>query len=186
MAITTKTWKKTIVHTNNPAVKFRCSILLLLAMICMAGKLFAQHPPQKRYIKTPTGYLLVLKPEDDLFKRLEELALNEHIQAAGFTGLGFVNIRLGFFNFKTKKYRPKQFNNMELASMTGTIAWDSSGNVSIHAHGVIGGKNFKARGGHILWAEVSTGTLEITVTVFDRQLRRLKDEKTGANAIMLE
>jgi predicted DNA-binding protein with PD1-like motif len=159
--------------------------ITVFILVCISEKAMAQQA-NARYIKTPTGYLMVLKPGDDLFKELEKFALNENIPAANFTGLGFVNVRFGYFNFKTKKYKPKQFNNMELASMTGTIAWDSAANVSIHAHGVAAGKNFKVRGGHILWAEVGTGTLEVTITVFDRRLPRLKDEKTGANAIRLE
>ncbi|WP_223860140.1 PPC domain-containing DNA-binding protein [Spirosoma validum] len=139
----------------------------------------------KRYVKVPAGYLMVLRQGDSILGKLEEFARQENVPSANFTGMGFVNIKFGFFDFSTKKYNPKEFSNVELASMHGTIAWQK-GNVSIHAHGVVGDKTFKAYAGHILSATVSTGSVELMITIHDQKLEREQDEKLGANVLSLD
>lgn len=138
-----------------------------------------------RYIKDSLGYLMVLRQGDNLFNELEKFATRENIPSANFTGMGFVNIQFGFFDFAKKEYKPKDIQNVELASMHGTIAWQK-GKVSIHAHGVVGDKDFKAYAGHILAATVSTGSLEILITVHEKKLERMMDEQLGANVLQLE
>lgn len=98
--------------------------------------------------------------------------------------MGFVNTRFGFFNFDTKEYEPKDFKDVELASFTGSMAWQN-GKPSLHSHGVVTGRDFKAYGGHMLAATVSTGSVEITVIVHDKKLERKKDEALGANVLEL-
>ncbi len=142
------------------------------------------HPDIARYTKVPVGYLMVLRQGDDILKEIEELAKKENIPSANFTGMGFVNMTFGFFDFKIKKFNPKVFKDMELTSMHGTIAWQK-GNVSIHAHGTVAGKDFKAYGGHILSGTVGTGSVEILVTVHDKKLERIKEEQLGANVLCI-
>jgi len=139
-------------------------------------------PEVARYIKVPTGYLMVLRQGDDILKEIEALAVAENIPSATFTGMGFVNITFGFFDFKTKKYNPKDFKDMELASLTGSMAWQD-GKPSIHAHGTVTGKDFMAYGGHILSGTVSTGSVEIMVTVHDKKLERILEQPLGANVL---
>ena len=138
-----------------------------------------------RYAKVNTGYLVVLRQGDNLFEQLEKIALVEKIPAANFTGMGFVSIRFGFFNFLKKEFLPKDFKNVELASMQGTIAWKGS-KPSIHCHGVIAGADFLAHGGHILSATVGTVSLEIMIIVHDKKLERKKHETVGADVLQLE
>lgn len=141
------------------------------------------QPEISRYTKVPAGYLMVLRQGDDIFKELEILAVKENIPSANFTGMGFVNMTFGFYDFEKKEYDPKQeFKDMELAGMHGSLAWQK-GRVSIHAHGTVAGKDFKAYGGHILSGTVSTGSLEIMVTVHDTKLERVKEQKLGANVL---
>jgi len=157
--------------------------LLIIIMITALGN--AQTKPDiPRYTKVPTGYLMVLRQGDDILKEIEAIATKEKIPSATFTGLGFVNITFGFFDFKTKQYTPKDFKDMELASLTGSIAWQN-GKPSIHAHGVVTGKDFAAYGGHILNGTVSTGSVEIMITVHDQKLERVKEERLGANVLCL-
>ena len=139
----------------------------------------------KRYTKIPAGYLMVLRQGDSILPEIEKLAEREKIPSASFTGMGFVNMKFGFFNFDTKEYDPKEFNEVELASMNGSIAWQN-GKVSIHAHGVVTDKNFNAFGGHILSGAVSTGSLEIMVTVHNKRLERKFEEPLGANVLSVE
>ena len=159
------------------------TIILVLAVFTQA---YAQKtkPEVARYIKVPAGYLMVLRQGDDILKEIETLAAKENIPSATFTGMGFVNITFGFFDFKTKKYEPKEFKEMELASLTGSIAWQE-GKPSIHAHGTVTGKDFMAYGGHILSGTVSTGSVEIMVTVHDKKLERILEQPLGANVLCI-
>lgn len=143
-----------------------------------------KKPEIPRYTKVPAGYLMVLREGDNILREIEALTEKENIPSANFTGMGFVNMTFGFYDFKLKKFDPKEFKDMELASMHGTIAWQK-GKVSIHAHGTVTGKDFKAYGGHILSGTVGTGSLEILVTVHDKKLERVKEEKLGANVLCI-
>jgi len=160
---------------------FKSIMFIYLLFTC--SSIFAQDTT-KRYIKTPTGYLMVLRQGDDVFMQIEKLVHVEKIPSANFTGMGFVNAKFGFFNFKTKEYEPKEFTKVELASMAGSIAWQND-KVSLHIHGVVTGNDFKAYGGHLLSATVDTGSLEIMVTVHDHKLERKLEQPLGANVLQL-
>jgi uncharacterized protein len=144
-----------------------------------------QAPPRKRYIKTKAGFLMVLRHRDDVLARLAELAETEQLASASFVGMGFVHrATFGFYDFDKKAFDPKTFYDTELASMTGTIAWQN-GKPSIHAHGVVSDATFAAVGGHVLELEVGTGSLEITVTAHDQRLEREIDPGIQANILSL-
>ena len=139
----------------------------------------------KQYVKVPAGYLMVLRQNDRLFEQLENFARMEKIPSANFTGMGFVDITFGFFDFETKKYDPRDFKSVELVSMHGTIAWKND-SPSIHAHGVVAVKTFQAFGGHILNATVGTGSVEILITLHDKPFERKKDDALGADVLSLD
>jgi predicted DNA-binding protein with PD1-like motif len=141
----------------------------------------ATHP---KYIRTPNGFVMVLRPGDNVLLELEQLAIQERIPSASFTGFGFVHPTFGFWNAAKKDYDPKAFRNTELASMTGSIAWKAD-KPALHVHGVVTDKNFTAVGGHILALEVSTGSVEITIVVQPQRLVREVDESTGAAVLGL-
>lgn len=164
------------------------TITALVFTLILSSEVFSQRQNKadmKRYTKVPAGYLMVLRQGDDILKELETFAENEKIPAANFTGMGFVNMKFGFFNFKTKEYDPKEFEGVELASMQGTIAWQKE-KVSIHAHGVVTDKNFNAFGGHILSGTVGTGSVEIMLTIHDKKLERKFEDDIGANVLSLQ
>jgi predicted DNA-binding protein with PD1-like motif len=157
---------------------------LFLFLLSFRSTVMAQSADTLRYVKVPVGYLMVLQQGDDVFKELEKLASSENIPSANLTGMGFVNAEFGFFDFKTKEYKPRMFNNVEMASMTGSIAWQE-GKVSLHLHGIITDDSFKAAGGHLLKAIVSTGSLEVLVTVHPNRLERKIEQPLGANVLQL-
>lgn len=161
--------------------KFLTTILCLFFAISMT----AQDKTKKRYIKVPEGYLMVLLQGDNILKEIEAFAKTENIPSANFTGMGFVNMTFGFFDFKKRKFDPKEFKDMELASMNGTIAWQK-GKVSVHAHGIVTDKNFNAFGGHILDGTVGTGSVEIMILVHDQALERKHEDYIGANVLCLD
>jgi predicted DNA-binding protein with PD1-like motif len=140
---------------------------------------------QSRYTKTPTGYLMVLRQGDSIIQHLEKFAIAENIPSANFTGMGFVNVTFGFFDAETKQYNPKDFRDVEMSGMLGSIAWQK-GKPSIHTHGIVTGRDFVAHGGHILSGTVGTGSLEIAITVHDKRLERERDEELGANVLSVE
>ncbi|MET1056969.1 MAG: PPC domain-containing DNA-binding protein, partial [Pedobacter sp.] len=109
---------------------------IILFFVAYMFRTSAQTVDTARYIKTSSGYLMVLRQGDDVFRQIEKMALTERIPSANFAGMGFVNARFGFFDFKTKQYNPKDFKAVEMASMTGSIAWDN-GAPSLHVHGVV-------------------------------------------------
>lgn len=162
--------------------------MLILAMACLKDIACAQTAPTlsvKPYIKVPAGYLMVLQQGANVFAALEDLAISENIPSASFSGMGFVDVTFGFFDSKTKKYDAKDFKGVELASMHGTIAW-KEGKPSIHSHAVVGDKSMQAFAGHVLGATVSTGSLEILLTLHDKRFQRKTDEALGADVLQLE
>lgn len=145
-----------------------------------------QVADSSRYIKVKAGYLVVLRQGDSVFQQIEKIAIKEKIPSANFTGMGFVShIKFGFFNKATKEFDPKEFYEMELASLTGSIAWEN-GKPSLHLHGVGGDKEMVTRGGHILSAVVGTGSLEILITIHEQKLERKMDAAIGAKVLQVD
>lgn len=145
----------------------------------------AQEKEKCRYIKTPTGYLMVLRQGDDVLANIENLAKTENIPSASFTGIGFANdVTFGFYDFNTKKFNPKTFNKVEMGSLTGSVAWNEKG-PSIHIHGVATDEKFNAYGGHILSLRVGTGSMEIYITLNEQKLERKVEQPLNANVLQL-
>ena len=119
---------------------------------------------------------------DNAFKELTKLALAENIPSATISGIGFGNVKFGFWNRDKKEYDSKTFNGVEIASINGSLAWKDD-QPSIHMHGVAGDASFQAYGGHILDFDVTTGSMEITVIVHPRRLKREIDPCIGANVL---
>lgn len=92
------------------------SFFLTLVLICQLA--YSQSMDStKRYVKVPAGYLMVLKQGENIFEQLEAFARHEAIPSCNFTGMGFAEVTFGFFNPKTKEYKPKHFKAGELAAM---------------------------------------------------------------------
>lgn len=144
-----------------------------------------QDSARCRYVKTAAGYLMVLRESDDVIKAIENLALQEQIPSANFTGIGFAqDATFGFYDFKQKKFNPKTLHKVEMGSLTGSIAWSGT-KPSIHIHGVATDDQFKAYGGHILGLKVGTGSMEIYVTVNREKLERKVEQPLNANVLQL-
>ena len=136
------------------------------------------------YTATSGGYVMVLRQGQDVLNAISELAVKENIRGASFSGFGFVKATFGFFNNKTKQYDPKTLSG-ELASMTGSIAWDSD-TVSLHTHALVTDSSFRAQGGHLLKAVVGTGSVEVFVSLTGVPLGRKKEQPLDANVLQLQ
>ncbi|WP_100075310.1 PPC domain-containing DNA-binding protein [Chryseobacterium camelliae] len=160
-------------------------ITILFALFFTSPGFSAQEKERCRYTKTPTGYLMVLRQDDDVISQIEQLARNEHIPSASFSGIGFAReVEFGFYDFKAKKFNPKTFKKVEMGSLTGSIAWNDKG-PSVHIHGVATDEQFNAYGGHILSLHVGTGSMEIYVQVNDQKLERKIEQPLNANVLQL-
>lgn len=147
--------------------------------------IFAQQKDPCRYIKTPSGYLMVLRQGDDVLAHIENLAKAENIPSASFTGIGFAaEVTFGFYDFEAKKFNPKTFKKVEMGSLTGSIAWNEK-DPSIHLHGIATDEKFNAFGGHLLSLHVGTGSMEIYITVNDKKLERKVEQPLNANVLQL-
>jgi predicted DNA-binding protein with PD1-like motif len=156
-----------------------------LITLFLMNTLSAQQKEICRYTKTPTGFLMVLRENDDVLAQIENLAKTENIPSASFTGIGFAReATFGFYDFQAKKFNPKTFKKVEMGSLTGSIAWNEKG-PSIHVHGVATDDKFDAYGGHLLSLFVGTGSMEIYITVHDKKLERKIEQPLNANVLQL-
>jgi predicted DNA-binding protein with PD1-like motif len=128
--------------------------------------------------------VLVLLPGDDVLRELEQLAVREKIGGASFTGFGFGHPTFGFWDPTRKDYDPKAFRDLEIASLTGSIAW-KDGHPALHVHGVGADKTFATYGGHLLALEVAAGSMELTLVVHPQRFTRAVDEQTGAAVLQI-
>lgn len=159
--------------------------IFTVSIFILMNNVTAQQKDQCRYIKTPAGYLMVLRQGDDVLAHIENMAKTENIPSASFTGIGFASdVTFGFFDFNAKKFNPKTFTKVEMGSLTGSIAWNEKG-PSLHIHGVATDDKFNAYGGHILSLHVGTGSMEIYVTVNDQKLERKIEQPLNANVLQL-
>jgi len=161
-------------------------LLMLLNWPC--GQLKAQQndsTSRTRYIKTATGYLMVLREGDNVIHAIENLAKQEKIPSANFTGIGFAEqATFGFYDFKQKRFNPKTLSKVEMGSLTGSVGWDGE-KPSIHAHGIATDDRFNAYGGHLLSLKVGTGSMEIYITVNSERLERKVEQPLNANVLQL-
>ncbi len=158
---------------------------IFILMIIAMNTISAQQRDPCRYIKTPSGYLMVLRQGDDVLAHIESLAKSENIPSASFTGIGFASeVTFGFYDFEAKKFNPKTFKKVEMGSLTGSVAWNEKG-PSIHVHGVATDDKFNAYGGHILSLYVGTGSMEVYINVNDKKLERQVEQPINANVLQL-
>lgn len=159
---------------------------LIAATVFSLSPIAATAAIDGKYLKTPTGYLLVLKPGDDVSGHLAELAEREKIPGGAVSGIGFLEeVKFAFFDAEKKEYIPKTFRDVELTNLTGSLAW-KDGSPSTHIHGTVAGRDYQAYGGHILESRVGRGTLELYVTVFDKPLERAFDGEINANTLKVK
>jgi predicted DNA-binding protein with PD1-like motif len=165
-------------------IRWLGALVLVTAALAPPAAAAGGEPP--RYVKTPTGYLMVLRRGDDVIASIGKLAEDEKIASASLTGIGFLGeVTFGFYDFGKKAFDPKTFHDVEMAGLTGSIAW-KDGKPSVHAHATVAGRDFAAVGGHVLAAKVGTGSVEVTVIAHDQKLERRVDPEIGADVLQLD
>jgi predicted DNA-binding protein with PD1-like motif len=131
-------------------------------------------------------YVLVFDKGDEVMEQLAAFASERELTAGHFTAIGaFSDVTLGFLDPETNEYMPIVVDEqVEALSLVGDISLEN-GERRVHAHVVIGKRDGRAYGGHLLAAHVWP-TLEVVLTESPAHLRRRVDEETGLPLIALD
>lgn len=156
--------------------------LWTLLALCTLG--CNRHKPPPKYVHSEDGYLMVLREGDDAFAELGQFAVEERLQGATFTGFGFGHATFGYFDAAKRDFDRREFRDVELASLTGSIAW-KDGAPALHVHAVATDRDFTAHGGHLLAFQVGRGSLELQIASRRTPLLREHDEALGADVLVL-
>lgn len=137
--------------------------------------------------QTPKTYVLIFNTGDELAAELKRFATELRLSGSSFKAIGaFSSARLGWFNWKTKKYETSVALNeqVELLSLIGDIAL-KDGKPQVHAHVVIAKSDGTAHGGHLIEATVRP-TCELILTESPVQLQKHVDPESGLALIRLD
>lgn len=128
-------------------------------------------------------YLLVMDDGDDAVEQVTSFAKANGVNAAGLTAIGACrSATLGYFDPEIGDYRNQKFTEqMEIASFIGDIA-DDAGEPALHAHVVLGRKDYSTLSGHVVDLNVFP-TMEIVLTEHPAHLRKQLDRTTGLTLI---
>lgn len=124
----------------------------------------------------------VFKKGDNFTEKFGEFLRRNRVNSGFFYGLGgFSKVEIAFYDLRTKKFNKKKFvGPFEVLSLVGNVA-QGDDDIVVHAHVVLGDKNFKTFGGHLINATVG-GTLEINLDEAGLMERKFDDE-TGLNLL---
>ena len=131
-------------------------------------------------------WVLVFDPGDEVVSTLLAFAKDKGIKAAQLTALGgFREVSLGFFDFDRKDYVSKTVaEQVEVMSLIGNFAQTPDGESKLHAHVVVGKRDYSAHGGHLMRAIVNP-TLEVMVTESPSELARVFHKDKGLALLKL-
>jgi predicted DNA-binding protein with PD1-like motif len=109
---------------------------------------------------------------DEVVESLRRFASESGIRSGFFAGLGAANdIQLAFYDLDRKEYLRRDFPEFhEIGSLTGNLTF-LNGQPFVHAHAVVGGRDYAARTGHLMRARCSA-TVEIFVHDFEAEIHR--------------
>ncbi|MDO8467238.1 MAG: DUF296 domain-containing protein [bacterium] len=126
--------------------------------------------------------IAVFKKGDNFTEKFGEFLRRNRVNSGFFHGLGgFSKVEIAFYDLRTKKFNKKKFiGPFEVLSLVGNIA-QGDDDIVVHAHVVLGDKNFKTFGGHLLNGVVG-GTLELNISESGLMERKFDDE-TGLNLL---
>jgi predicted DNA-binding protein with PD1-like motif len=124
-------------------------------------------------------FVIVFERGEEAVDGLQRFAREHQVTAGRFTGLGaFSSVVLGFFDRERKDYdRIVLDEQVEVLSLIGNFARQKN-DIKTHAHIVVGKRDGRAYGGHLLEGRVWP-TLEISVVDVPAYLCRETDAETG-------
>jgi len=122
----------------------------------------------------------VLDAGDEAVSALTDFANRNHLGGASISAVGgFERVTVGWFDLRAGTYRPIEINEpCEGLRLLGDIAIGDDGKASLHMHAVLGLRDGRTRGGHLLRGLVRP-SLEASVVETPAHLRRRKQPASG-------
>ncbi len=120
--------------------------------------------------------IVVLELGDKIIESLKKIAEEKNINGY-FKGIGAVKwAEIGYGDAETGEYHVKKVTGgFEVLGLNGNITLDENGEPIIHAHILLGDKEHKVLGGHLMEGEIS-----ITCEIFVKKIKtRLQRERLG-------
>lgn len=124
-------------------------------------------------------FAAVLETDDDVLGLLQQLCESEGITTAELTAIGgFRRAKLGFYDLGEKRYEPIAIDEqVELLSLLGNVTL-YQGKPKIHVHCVVGHRDGRTSGGHLLEGIVRP-TLELMIREIPAPLHRTDRPEIG-------
>jgi uncharacterized protein len=132
------------------------------------------------------NYLIRLGMGERLSVAIEQFFVASKIEGGWVSGVGAASeVSLGFYNLGSKAYKWRTFGSMmEIVSLGGNLAYDDSGKMTLHLHGVFADSEYRTVGGHVK-DFVAGGTVELFVHRSYQPMHRFHDDKTGLQLLDL-
>lgn len=130
--------------------------------------------------------MAVLDKGDQAMSSLTGLAAREGIQGASVTAIGaFSEATVGYFDRDARSYHEIPVDEqVEVLSLAGDVAI-AEGDPKLHLHVVLGHRDGRTTGGHLLEGRVWP-TLEVVITEVPSRLVRRIDPETGLPLLDLD
>ena len=137
-------------------------------------RMIASHPDGSK------DYVLVLARGDEIATAMADFAQNEDIAGAHFTAMGAVrDPEVAWFDLSRRQYEATSFSEqMQVITLAGNICRNEDRKTVVHTHVVLGRKDGRALGGHLIRAAVSP-TLDVFLTSDPEPIRKRTDMATG-------
>jgi uncharacterized protein len=137
--------------------------------------------------KEPSGrsYAVVFDLGDNVLDRLQHFLIAENVNSAKLYGIGgFSRTTLGYYDVAAKRYLPIEVDEqVEVLSFIGNVAAYRH-KPRLHAHCIVGHRDGRTTGGHLLAAFVSP-TLELMMDEIAAGLERTDRPDIGIPLISL-
>ena len=126
------------------------------------------------------NYLVRLDKGERLVESLERFAHETKLPGGWVSGIGgALEVELGFYDLDTKEYQYRRFEGLcEIVSLPGSLAFDESGRLIVHLHGVFGDKQYQTVGGHVKEL-VAGATVELFVHLSQLPVTRKLNDEVG-------
>ena len=130
-------------------------------------------------------FVIVFDKGEEVVEGLSAFASRESLRASQITAIGALSdVTLGYFDRESRQYQkiplPEQ---VEVLSLLGVVTLDAE-KPKVHSHIVVGRRDGRAHGGHLLEGHVWP-TLEVIVEESPRHLQRRHDAASGLALIDL-
>jgi uncharacterized protein len=130
-------------------------------------------------------FVVVFDKGEEVVEGLTAFASRERLRASQITAIGALSdVTLGYFDRESRQYQriplPEQ---VEVLSLLGVVTLDGE-KPKVHSHIVVGRRDGRAHGGHLLEGHVWP-TLEVIVEESPRHLQRRHDAGSGLALIDL-